>query len=215
MKSRKCKRTNVSVYGTLVSGIIRQLCVTSSVVKEITNQLVDVEDQGQTTTRGLLLRPSRRQSENEKRGEDEEDDATIDLNRRIAEAVERTSVVETENEVLRSRVEATEAGLCQLYSRSITTTTVGERRRLEVSAPYKETQELALVVPDMCKHIIEFTNHTGPSTWPQRFSAIWMLTSMRHLRGIMGARINKCGNRTAIEGEVPCTYVQRLVRSMY
>jgi hypothetical protein len=102
MKCRKCKRTNGAVYGTLVSGIICQLCVASSVVKEITKQLVGVED---TTARGLLLRPSRRQSENEKRGEDEMNDARIDLNRRIAEAVERTAAVEAENEILRSRVE--------------------------------------------------------------------------------------------------------------
>jgi phosphoribosylformylglycinamidine (FGAM) synthase PurS component len=104
------------------------------------------------------LRPSRRQSENEKRGVDEEDDATIDLNRRIAEAVERAAAVEAENEVLRSRVEAAEAGLRQWYSRSITATTVGERRRLEVMAAYEETQER--VVPDMCKHIIEFAKRT-------------------------------------------------------
>jgi hypothetical protein len=128
--------------------------------QEDNNQLVGVEDQGQTATRGLLLRPSRRQSENEKRGVDEEDDATIDLNRRIAEVVERAAAIEAENEVLRSRVEAAEAGLCQLYSRSITATTVGERRRLELSAAYEEAQELARVVPDMCKHIIEFAKCT-------------------------------------------------------
>jgi hypothetical protein len=63
--------------GTLVSGIICQLCVAASVVKEITKQLVIAEDEDKTTSRGLLLRPSRRQSENEKRGEDEEGNATL------------------------------------------------------------------------------------------------------------------------------------------
>jgi hypothetical protein len=77
MKCRKCKRTNFAVYGTLVIGIICQLCVAASVVKEIRKQLVIVEDQGKTTSRGLLLRPSRRQSENEKRGEDEKGNATL------------------------------------------------------------------------------------------------------------------------------------------
>jgi hypothetical protein len=131
-----------------------------SVVKEITKQLTGVEDQGQTTSRGLLLRPSRRQSENEKHGEDEEDDATIDLKRRIAETLERAAAVEAENEVLRSRVEAAEAEMCQWYSRSITATTAGESSPLEVSAAYEETQELARVVPYMCKHIIEFAKLT-------------------------------------------------------
>jgi hypothetical protein len=132
MKCHKCKRTNVAVYGTLVRGIICQLCVASSVVKEITKQLVSVEDQGQTTSRGLLLRPSRRQSENEKRGEDEEDDTTIDMNRHIAEAVERAAAVEAENEVLRSRVEAAEAELGQCFLRRITATAVGESSPLEL-----------------------------------------------------------------------------------
>jgi hypothetical protein len=77
MKCRKCKRANFTVYGTLVRGIICQLCVAASVVKEITKQLVIVEDQDKTTSRSLLLRPSRRQSENEKRGEDEEGNGTL------------------------------------------------------------------------------------------------------------------------------------------
>ena len=77
MKCRKCKRANFAVYSTLVSGIICQLCVAASVVKEITKQLVIVEYQDKTTSRGLLLRPSRRQSENEKRGEDKEGNATL------------------------------------------------------------------------------------------------------------------------------------------
>jgi hypothetical protein len=36
-----------------------------------------VKDQDKTTSRGLVLRPSRRQSENEKRGDDEEENATL------------------------------------------------------------------------------------------------------------------------------------------
>jgi hypothetical protein len=147
MKCHKCKRNNFAVYGTLESGIICHLCVATSVVKEITKQLVIVEEQGETTSRGLLLRPSRRQSENEKRGEDEEENATIDLNRRIAEAVERAAAVEAENEVLRSRATAAEAELCQWYSRSITATTVGESSPLELSVAYEETKELATFVP--------------------------------------------------------------------
>jgi hypothetical protein len=43
----------------------------------MTEQLVIVEDQGKTTSRGLLLGLSRRQSENEKRGEDEEENAAL------------------------------------------------------------------------------------------------------------------------------------------
>jgi hypothetical protein len=108
MKCCKCKRTDVAVYGNLVSGIICHLCVSSSVVKEITEQLVDVEDQGQTTSRGLLLRPSRRQSESEKHEEGEKDDVMIDLRRRIAETEAHTAAIEAENEVLQSRVEAAE-----------------------------------------------------------------------------------------------------------
>jgi hypothetical protein len=53
------------------------MCVAASVVKEITEQLVIVEDQGKTTSRGLFLRPSRRQSENKNRGEDGEENATL------------------------------------------------------------------------------------------------------------------------------------------
>jgi hypothetical protein len=77
MKCLKCKRVNFVVNGTLVSGIICQLCVTASVVKEITKQLLIVEDQDKTTPGGLLLRPSRRQSKNENRGEDEEGNTTL------------------------------------------------------------------------------------------------------------------------------------------
>jgi hypothetical protein len=77
MKCRKYKRTNFTVYGALVSGTICQLCVVASVVKEITKQLVIVEDQDKTTSRGLLLRPSRRQSEIEKRVEDEEENVAL------------------------------------------------------------------------------------------------------------------------------------------
>jgi hypothetical protein len=63
----------------LVSGIylICQLCVATSVVKEIRNQLVIVKDQDKTTSRGLVLRPSRRQSENEKRGDGEKEHVTL------------------------------------------------------------------------------------------------------------------------------------------
>jgi hypothetical protein len=76
-----------------------------------------VEDKGQTTTRGLLLRPSLRQSENEKRGVDEEDDATIDLNHRTAEAVECAAVVKAEKEVLRSRVESAEGAVSMVFEK--------------------------------------------------------------------------------------------------
>jgi hypothetical protein len=60
-----------------VSGIICHLCVAASVVKEIRKQLVIVEDQDKTTSRGLVLKPFRQQSENEKRGDDEEENATL------------------------------------------------------------------------------------------------------------------------------------------
>jgi hypothetical protein len=67
-----------------------------------------VEDQVQTTSRGLLLRPSRRQSESEKHEEGEKDDVIIDLRRRIEVTEAHTAAIEAENEVLQSRVEAAE-----------------------------------------------------------------------------------------------------------
>jgi hypothetical protein len=53
------------------------MCVVASVVKEIRKQFVIEKDQDKTTSRGLVLKPSRRQSDNEKRGDDEEENATV------------------------------------------------------------------------------------------------------------------------------------------
>jgi hypothetical protein len=45
-------------------------------------------------------------------------------------------------------------------SEKIIATAVGESSPLELSIVYEETQELARMVPDMCKHIIEFAKLT-------------------------------------------------------
>jgi hypothetical protein len=54
-----------------------------------------------------------------------------------------------------------------VYGKSITATTVGEKRRLELWAAYEKTQELACVVPYMCTYIIEFAKLTETSARPQ------------------------------------------------